>query len=71
MSGLPESIIIDCSHGNSNKQPQLQPLVVENVAGQLVAGNRSIIGDYAGEQFASRGVSQSQKTSASCSMVFR
>ena len=43
-SGLPESIIIDCSHGNSNKQPQLQPLVVENVAGQLVAGNRSIIG---------------------------
>ena len=43
-SGLPENIIIDCNHDNSNKQPQLQPLVAENVASQLEAGNRSIIG---------------------------
>lgn len=43
-NGLTENIIVDCSHGNSNKQPQLQPLVVENVASQLIAGNRSIIG---------------------------
>jgi 3-deoxy-7-phosphoheptulonate synthase len=43
-NGLPENIIIDCSHGNSNKQFQLQPLVVENVASQLIAGNKSIIG---------------------------
>ncbi|MCB1750502.1 MAG: 3-deoxy-7-phosphoheptulonate synthase [Gammaproteobacteria bacterium] len=43
-SSLPENIIIDCNHGNSNKQPQLQPLIAENVAGQLIAGNRSIIG---------------------------
>ncbi|MCB1879900.1 MAG: 3-deoxy-7-phosphoheptulonate synthase [Gammaproteobacteria bacterium] len=41
---LQENIIIDCSHGNSDKQPQLQPLVAENVAHQIVAGNRSIIG---------------------------
>ena len=36
--------MIDCSHGNSNKQPELQPLVVENIASQIVEGNRSIIG---------------------------
>ena len=43
-SGLQENIMIDCSHGNSNKQPQLQTLVADNVASQLAAGNRSIIG---------------------------
>ncbi len=43
-AGLPENIMIDCSHGNSNKQPELQPLVAENVANQIVEGNRSIIG---------------------------
>ncbi len=43
-AGLQENIMIDCSHGNSNKQPELQPLVVENIASQIVEGNRSIIG---------------------------
>ena len=43
-AGLPENIMIDCSHGNSNKQPELQPLVADNVASQVVEGNRSIIG---------------------------
>ena len=43
-AGLPENIMIDCSHGNSNKQPQLQPLVAENVANQILEGNRSITG---------------------------
>ncbi len=43
-SGLQENIMIDCSHGNSNKQPQLQTLVADNVASQLVEGNKSIIG---------------------------
>ncbi|MCB1760357.1 MAG: 3-deoxy-7-phosphoheptulonate synthase [Gammaproteobacteria bacterium] len=43
-AGLDENIVIDCSHGNSNKQPALQTLVAENVASQLVEGNRSIIG---------------------------
>lgn len=41
---LPENIVIDCSHGNSNKRPDLQPLVAEDVAGQIVDGNRSIRG---------------------------
>lgn len=43
-AGLPQSIMIDCSHGNSNKQPELQPLVAENVVNQVAEGNRSIIG---------------------------
>lgn len=41
---LSENIMIDCSHGNSNKQPELQPLVAENVANQVLEGNQSIIG---------------------------
>jgi 3-deoxy-7-phosphoheptulonate synthase len=36
--------MVDCSHANSNKQPELQPLVVENVANQILEGNRSIVG---------------------------
>lgn len=43
-AGLPEAIMIDCSHGNSNKDYRRQPLVAENVLSQLVAGNQSIIG---------------------------
>lgn len=43
-AGLPRSIMIDCSHGNSSKQPELQPLVAENVVNQVVEGNASIIG---------------------------
>jgi 3-deoxy-7-phosphoheptulonate synthase len=43
-AGLPENIMVDCSHGNSNKNFQLQPLVVENITGQIIAGNKSIMG---------------------------
>jgi 3-deoxy-7-phosphoheptulonate synthase len=43
-AGLPETIMIDCSHGNSSKKPELQPLVAENVANQILEGNKSIIG---------------------------
>ena len=38
------NIMVDCSHANSNKQPELQPLVVEDVANQILEGNTSIIG---------------------------
>lgn len=41
---LESNIMVDCSHGNSNKQPELQTLVAENVASQIVEGNQSIIG---------------------------
>ena len=43
-AGVARNIMIDCSHANSNKDPALQPLVMENVANQIVEGNRSIIG---------------------------
>ncbi len=38
------NIMVDCSHANSNKDPALQPLVMENIANQIVEGNQSIIG---------------------------
>ena len=42
--GLKTNIVIDCSHGNSNKDPLLQPLVTENCINQILEGNDSIIG---------------------------
>lgn len=43
-AGIKPNIMVDCSHANSNKDPALQPLVMENVANQIVEGNQSIIG---------------------------
>ncbi len=43
-AGLKQNIMIDCSHANSNKKPELQPLVVEDIASQIVEGNQSIVG---------------------------
>src|SRR5690606_38803655 len=43
-AGVSSNIMIDCSHANSNKDPYLQPLVLENVANQIVDGNKSIVG---------------------------
>jgi 3-deoxy-7-phosphoheptulonate synthase len=34
--------MIDCSHGNAQKRWQQQPLVMNDVANQIVKGNRSI-----------------------------
>ncbi len=41
---LPANIVIDCSHANSNKDPALQPLVMNDVAHQIMEGNQSIVG---------------------------
>ena len=38
------TIMVDCSHGNSEKNHEKQPLVLENVIDQIVAGNRTISG---------------------------
>jgi 3-deoxy-7-phosphoheptulonate synthase len=43
-NGIRPNIMVDCSHANSNKDHNLQPLVMENVANQIVEGNESIIG---------------------------
>jgi 3-deoxy-7-phosphoheptulonate synthase len=41
---LPLNIVVDCSHANSYKRPELQPLVMRDVVHQIRQGNRSIIG---------------------------
>ena len=38
------TIMVDCSHGNSEKNHEKQPLVMKSVIDQIVAGNRSISG---------------------------
>jgi 3-deoxy-7-phosphoheptulonate synthase len=38
------NIMIDASHANSNKDPALQPLVMDNVSNQIIEGNTSIVG---------------------------
>jgi len=37
--GVNPSIMVDCSHGNSSKDPDRQPFVMERVLEQIVAGN--------------------------------
>ena len=43
-ANLPANIMIDSSHANSNKDPGLQPAVIENISQQIISGNQSIIG---------------------------
>ena len=43
-AGLPANIVVDCSHANSYKKPELQPLVMADVVNQLRFGNRSLLG---------------------------
>lgn len=43
-AGLKLSLMVDCSHGNSNKDFRRQPAVAESVVAQIKDGNRSIIG---------------------------
>ncbi|MGY0216686.1 3-deoxy-7-phosphoheptulonate synthase [Endozoicomonadaceae bacterium StTr2] len=43
-SGIQPNIMIDCSHANSNKDPALQPLVLNNITHQITDGNQSIVG---------------------------
>ena len=43
-NSLAPNIMVDCSHANSNKDPSLQPLVMNDVVHQIMEGNRSIVG---------------------------
>jgi 3-deoxy-7-phosphoheptulonate synthase len=43
-AGLRPALMVDCSHGNSNKDYRRQPAVAESVVAQIKDGNRSIIG---------------------------
>jgi len=41
---LPLNVVVDCSHANSWKKPELQPLVMRDVVHQIREGNRSVVG---------------------------
>jgi 3-deoxy-7-phosphoheptulonate synthase len=41
---LAANIVVDCSHANSNKDHNLQPLVMLDCAHQILEGNQSIVG---------------------------
>ncbi|MDR2364905.1 MAG: 3-deoxy-7-phosphoheptulonate synthase [Zoogloeaceae bacterium] len=41
---LPANLVVDCSHANSFKKPEMQPLVLADVVSQIRAGNESIVG---------------------------
>ncbi|HEY0961111.1 MAG TPA: 3-deoxy-7-phosphoheptulonate synthase [Pseudomonadales bacterium] len=43
-AGVTTNIMIDCSHANSSKKPELQPDVFQNGIDQIVNGNKSIVG---------------------------
>jgi len=42
--GLAQRIMIDASHANSSKKPENQPLVIDDVARQMEAGDARIVG---------------------------
>lgn len=42
--GLPRNVVVDCSHANSHKDVELQPLVLSDCVHQIREGNRSIVG---------------------------
>jgi 3-deoxy-7-phosphoheptulonate synthase len=41
---LAQNVVVDCSHANSWKKPELQPLVMKDVVHQIREGNRSVVG---------------------------
>ena len=43
-SGLPRRVMIDCSHGNSQKDPKRQIEVAASIAEQMHSGSRDILG---------------------------
>ena len=43
-AGLPERVVVDASHDNSGKDDARQPLVVADLARQVAAGDRALVG---------------------------
>ena len=43
-AGLPSNIMVDCSHANSSKDHNVQPLVIRDISNQILKGNKSIVG---------------------------
>jgi 3-deoxy-7-phosphoheptulonate synthase len=53
-AGLAENIVVDCSHANSQRNPKLQPLVLQDCIHQILRGNRSMVG-FMAESFLEEG----------------
>jgi len=43
-AGLPQRVMVDCSHANSGKDPARQPAVAQDLARQVGQGNPAILG---------------------------
>ncbi len=43
-AGLPRRVMVDCSHANSGKDDERQPIVAENLADQIAGGNHALFG---------------------------
>ena len=43
-AGLPQRVMVDCSHGNSRKNHEEQPAVAADLARQVAAGSRPLFG---------------------------
>jgi len=43
-AGLGEGLMVDCSHGNSGKDPRRQPLVAADLGAQVAAGSNRVMG---------------------------
>jgi len=43
-ASLSQNLVVDCSHANSFKKAELQPLVIADCVSQIRQGNRSIVG---------------------------
>ena len=41
---LAPNVVVDCSHANSYKKPELQPLVMADIVNQIRLGNKSLVG---------------------------
>lgn len=65
-AGIAAAIMVDCSHANSSKDHNRQPLVAMDVAAQIAAGNRSIVG----LMLESHLVEGNQKIAAPAEMVY-
>ena len=43
-ASLSTTVLIDCSHGNSSKDPSLQPQVFRDIIDQRISGTKSLVG---------------------------
>ena len=65
-AGQAQRVMVDCSHGNSAKDPLRQPLVATDLAEQIAAGQRALVG----VMIESHLVGGVQKQSPGCNLTY-